>query len=112
MEAQKNDAFLIYSEFGPNRRIPRLKRLATKFPGHSATRLKEWIEDIKAVDTSIWELAREGGPRGMGKEEFSTLLLSQHPFLQQSGLDQAWSMGGYYACHEGWLPPSSTSDGA
>lgn len=107
-EAEKNNAFLIYSEFGPNLRIPRRERLAAKFPGLSENRMTAWIEDFKAVDASIWELAEEGGPRGISKEEFSGVLLRRHPFLRQSGLDRAWSRGGYYAAHEGWLPPGST----
>ena len=106
-ESEKNNAFLIYSEFGPDLRIPRSERLSAEFRGLSETRLTGWIEDFKAVDASIWELAREGGPRGISKEEFSGVLLTRHPFLQQSGLDRAWSWGGYYAAHEGWLPPSS-----
>jgi hypothetical protein len=104
LETEKNNAFLIYSDFGPNLRILRLEQLTAESPGQSAMRLTGWIEDFKAVDASIWELAREGGPRGIGKEESSALLLSRHPFLRQSGLDKAWSRGGYYACHDGWLP--------
>ena len=97
----KSQAYLIFSEFGPNLRIPRQKRLADEFSSLSEEEVQHWLAEFQALDREIWQLAEEGGKRNFHRNEFIASLALAYPWLNEPGLRRAWARCAYYICHEG-----------
>jgi hypothetical protein len=98
----KSRAYIVYSEFGPSLRTPRSERLASEFPGISTATIEAWLNDFKAMDTFIWKLAEEGGKANFHIDDFHQSFSRAYPWLNETGLDRAWSRCAYYIFHEGY----------
>jgi len=95
-------AYAIYEEFGPQRRIPRRRRLKRKFPALTDADLDELLPQMDAVTETVWKLAERGGMSKMDKEAITAALQAAHPFLKDAGLTRAFFLVNYYAWHEGY----------
>ena len=108
-EADKSKAFFVYLEFGPNKRIPRPKRLMQEFPQLTSSQVNELIAFFVKIDASIYKLAEEGAPRNMPSEEFKKILKTDYPFLDDDSLGRSWAVATYYAAHEGFIAGKADS---
>jgi hypothetical protein len=95
-------AYLIYSEWGPPRKIPRDQRLADCFPEIPEDTRRAWMKEFDQVEQAIWKVAEEGGPRTGSFEAFTRRMTNSFPFMNQAALGHAWSLAGYYTWHEGY----------
>lgn len=102
MDKLKSKAYLVYSEWGPDRRIPRPERLADVFPDmDEATRLA-WMAEFDRVDGAIWDYAETGGVRLHSRDDFIKHMAGTFPFLSDEALGRTWSLAAYYTVHEGY----------
>lgn len=99
---QKSEAYLIYTEWGPDRRIPRPDRLEALFPGADGATRAAWMADFDQVEREIWRFAESGGPRLHSFEDFKKRLRAAFPFMDDHALGRAWSLATYYTVHEGY----------
>ena len=99
---QKNKAYLIYTEWGPDRRIPRPERLGDLFPDTDEATRVAWMADFEQVEREIWRFAESGGPRLHSFEAFKTRMRGAFPFMDDQSLGRAWSLATYYTVHEGY----------
>lgn len=97
-----DQAFAVYEEWGPDRRIHRVERLKQTFPSLTDAEVASVIEEMKAVSATVWEIAQMGGEAKMAKSKIVKLLQKKHPFLQDKGLKHAVTLVNYYAWHEGY----------
>lgn len=98
----KSEAYLIYSEWGPDRQIPRDERLAACLPQtDEATRLT-WMGEFDEVERQIWAYAEAGVARLQGRVEFQRRMAATFPFLNDDALGRTWSLAVYYTVHEGY----------
>ena len=95
-------AYLIYSEWGPQRQIPRDQRLADCFPEIPEDTRRVWMKEFDQVEHAIWKVAEEGGPRTGSFEAFAKRLTRAFPFMSEEALQHAWTLAGYYTWHEGY----------
>lgn len=98
----KSRAYLIYSEWGPDRRIPRAERLASVLPGQMDAERTAWMAEFDAVDREIWAIAETGLPRTGTRSEFIKRMAAAFPFMNDEALGRAWSLAVYYTVHEGY----------
>ena len=99
---QKNEAYLIYAEWGPDRATPRTERLATCFPQVTDAQRAAWMEEFDLVEAEIWRVAAAGGPRTWPFARFKKHMRATFPFLNDEALRRAWTLAGYYTAHEGY----------
>ena len=95
-------AYLVYSEWGPDRAIPRHERLADQFPQTDDTTRAAWMADFDHVEREIWHFAESGGPRLHSYETFKKRMTAAFPFMSDDALGRAWSLATYYTVHEGY----------
>jgi len=98
----KSAAYLVYSEWGPQRSIPRDQRLSPEFPGIPADTLSAWMEEFKRIEAEIWKAAEQGGPRTTSFESFKKRIHKTFPFMDEEAMSRAWTLCGYYTWHEGY----------
>ena len=98
----QSQAYLIYSEWGPESRIPRDERLADRFPEIPEETRQAWMTEFEQVEAAIWKAAEAGGPRTGRFETFARQMRESFPFMSDEALSRAWSRAGYYAWHEGY----------
>jgi hypothetical protein len=98
----KSQGYLVYSEWGPDRRTPRDMRLATRFPETTQEERAAWIKEFDSIDKAIWQFAESGGPRLGSLHQFKNFMLPEFPFLNEEALLRAWTLCGYYTFHEGY----------
>ena len=98
----RNDAYIVYSEWGPQLRIPREKRLERKFPRVDASTRQCWIDDFKAVEKTVWCLAEQGGGKAFTRESFAKTVLEAHPWMDQKSIERVRFLTSYFAWHEGY----------
>jgi hypothetical protein len=98
----KSQAYLIYSEWGPQSRIPRDQRLAECFPEIPEDMRRAWMAEFDQVEAAVWKAAEAGGPRTGSCEDFARRMKESFPFMNEEALRRAWSRAGYYAWHEGY----------
>lgn len=98
----KSDAYLVYTEWGPDRRIARPERLAALFPGVDEATRVGWMEDFDQVERAIWRYAETGGPRLKSMSAFRNHMTAAFPFMNDDALGRAWSLAVYYTVHEGY----------
>jgi hypothetical protein len=99
---QKSAAYLIYSEWGPQRSIPRAQRLAQEFPKIPEDTLAAWMEEFKRIEAEIWRIAEQGGPKTFSFEDFKKRMLRTFALMNEEALSRAWTLTGYYTWHEGY----------
>jgi len=95
-------AYLVYSEWGPDRRTPRPKRLRNAFPQLTDADVDSLMSLFKGVDAVVWELAKKGGDAKIGREVVRGSLKTDFAFLAGPGLERAHFLVNYYAWHEGY----------
>lgn len=98
----KSKAYLIYSEWGPDRRIPRADRLASLFPDADEGTCSSWMADFDRIEREIWRFAESGGPRLGSLDTFKKHMAGLFPFMDDAALGRAWSLAVYYTVHEGY----------
>ena len=98
----KNKAFLTYAEWGPKLLTSREQRLSEEFPEVAADVRATWIEEFKSVNSEIWKVAEEGGPKSYTYETFAKRMGTSFPFMNQGALERAWFLVGYFAWREGY----------
>jgi hypothetical protein len=98
----KSQAYLVYSEWGPQRQIPRDQRLAACFPEISGATRRAWMKEFDEVEHAIWKAAEAGGPRTGTFEAFARRMTKSFPFMNEAALSRAWTLAGYYTAHEGY----------
>jgi hypothetical protein len=98
----KSKAYLVYSEWGPQRLIPRAQRLAECFPEILEDTRQAWTKEFDQVEAAIWTVAEGGGPRTGSFEAFTRRMKGSFPFMNDEALRHAWSLAGYYTYHEGY----------
>jgi hypothetical protein len=101
-DAILDKAYIIYDEFGPDRRIDRKERLKNEFGQLTSGEITVLIKHMKAVSQTVWSIAEKGGEIKLGRLKVIKLLQARHPFLKTNGLDRAVFMVNYYAWHEGY----------
>ena len=97
-----DEAYPIYEEFGPDRRIDRRERLAGVFPQLSSAEIETLADRMAKVSETVWRIAEKGGETKLGKDAVERLLQQEHPFLKNKGLNEAAFLVNYYAWHEGY----------
>ncbi len=97
----KSEAYLVYSEWGPDLRIPRDERLAACFPALTAEERVEWMALFDAVEREIWRYAETGNVR-LHFPRFEKHMRECFPFMNDAVLKRAWWLVGYYTWHEGY----------
>jgi len=102
LDEQKNQAYLIYAEWGPKLRIPREQRLGSCFPHISRDTRAAWIAEFKRIDSEVWKVAEEGGAKSCTLEVFKVRMTQIFPFMNQDALSKAWFLASYYAWHDGY----------
>jgi hypothetical protein len=95
-------AYLIYSEWGPQRQIPRDQRLADCYPEIPEDTRRAWMKEFDQVEHAIWKVAEEGGPKSSSFEAFAKRMTDAFPFMNEEALRHAWTLAGYYTWHEGY----------
>jgi hypothetical protein len=98
----ESQAYLIYSEWGPQRQTPRDQRLAECFPEIPEDTRRAWMKEFDQVEYAIWQAAEEGGPRTGTFEAFTRRMTKSFPFMTEAALCRAWTLTGYYTFHEGF----------
>ncbi len=98
----QSQAYLIYSEWGPSRLIPRDQRLAECFPDVPEDTRHAWMKEFDQVEAAIWKAAEAGGPRTGSFEVFARQMRASFPFMSDKALSRAWTLTGYYTFHEGY----------
>ena len=102
VDRTKNEAYLIYSEWGPDRRIPRAERLASQFPNTDEATRTAWMAEFDGIEREIWRFAESGGPRLHSLDAFKKRMTAAFPFMNDQALGRAWSLATYYTVHEGY----------
>jgi hypothetical protein len=97
-----DQAFHIYEEWGPSRKIERAERLKQEFPALTDAEIASVIQEMKAVSATVWTIAQMGGEAKMTRSKIVKLLKEKHPFLKDKGLTHAVFLVNYYAWHEGY----------
>lgn len=95
-------AYLVYSEWGPDRRTPRPKRLRSTFQRLTDADVDSLMSLFNEVDALVWELAAKGGDAKVGREVVRASLTADFAFLAGRALDRAHFLVNYYAWHEGY----------
>ena len=102
LAATQSQAYLIYSEWGPESRIRRDERLDDRFPAIPEDIRRAWMAEFDQVEAAIWKVAEAGGPRTSTFETFALRMRDTFRFMNDEALRRAWSRAGYYAWHEGY----------
>ena len=95
-------AFRIYEEFGPSRRIDRRERLQTELGIESVEEMDAILKCMQEISKTVWEIAKQGGEKKLGKEKVQGLLQESHPYLKSDGLKKAMFLVNYFAWHDGF----------
>jgi len=98
----KNVAYLVYSEWGSQRSIPRDQRLSQEFPEIPQSILSDWMEEFRKIEHEIWKIAEQGGPKTFSYADFKNRLHKTFPFMDEEAMSRAWTLCGYYTWHEGY----------
>jgi|CXWK01.1.fsa_nt_gi hypothetical protein len=98
----KSKAYLVYAEWGPDRRIPRDVRLAACFPALTVEERAEWLALFDAVEREIWRYAQTGNARLHPFLRFAKHMRERFPFMNYAALRKAWGLAVYDTIHEGY----------
>ena len=97
-----DEAYAIFEEWGPNRRVDRAERLKQEFPSLTDAEIESVIKEMKSVSATVWKIAQMGGEAKMTRNKIVKLLQKEHPYLKDKGLTHAVFLVNYYAWHEGY----------
>lgn len=96
-DALKSRAYLVYSEWGPEMKIPRPEWLASRFPSVPPEQRDAWMHEFAAVDAYMQRLAERGGSLGGNDGEVESEVRSRFPFLTRSAISHVISRANYIA---------------
>ena len=97
-----DQAFAVFEEFGPDRRIDRRERLRDVLGLGSPEEIDRIMEYMKSISDSVWRLAEKGGEIKLGGELVRKSLQAEHPYLTDAGLRKAMFLVNYFAWHDGF----------
>jgi hypothetical protein len=97
MNETKSRAFLVFSEFGPDRRTPRSERLATCFPNLPASQIETWITDFHEIEKASYDIAVEHRRNNSTPEDSIRLIMKLYPDLNNEAADKAFNQAMYFA---------------
>ena len=103
LDELKNEAYLIFAEWGPDLRIPREKRLADCFAEVPNDTRAAWLGEFKRIDQAIWQVAEQGAQKHYSFDTFGAHMRTVFPFMNEAALNKAWTLANYYAWHEGYM---------
>lgn len=98
----KSQVYLVYSEWGPDLRIPRPERLASVFPDIDEATRTAWMAEFDDVDEAIYRYAETGAVRLRSREDFLHHMAAEFPFMDDEALGSAWARVVFYTVHEGF----------
>jgi hypothetical protein len=98
-------AYVVFEEWGPNKRTPRKERIAQTFPELADEEIESVLQRLDEVSKTVWAVAELGAESKLGKQKVLELLQVQHPFLRDQGLQRAFFLANYYAWQEGYAQP-------
>ncbi len=102
MNKEKSKAFLVFCEFGPDRAIPRHKRLTEKFPRLASELIDQWIADFQKVEKLAYDIAIEHR-KNEWKPEYTIQLLKENiPDFNDEALNKLLNQACYFAMHDGY----------
>ena len=101
-QLELDSAYAVITAWGPSMRIPRRERLAQIFSTLAPEEFESVLNQLDAVDTTVWELAQLGAESKLGTQKLVESLQTRHPFLRNEGLQRAVFLANYYAWHEGY----------
>jgi hypothetical protein len=99
---KKNKAFQIFMEWGPNRRIPRVKRIAESFPEVDESDRTIWLQEFKKVDGKIWEFAENIKATKHTRDSFMVAFKEIFPWMDNQSLLVCNGLHNFYIVHEGY----------
>ena len=97
-----DEAFAVFEEFGPDRRIDRRERLRAELNIQDADKIEAIMGCMKEISDTVWALAEQGGEIKLGKQRVRELIREKHPYLKRRGLQKAMFLVNYFAWHEGY----------
>jgi hypothetical protein len=98
----KNKAFQVFMEWGPNKRIPRAKRMTESFPKVEESIRNNWMQDFKIVNDKIWEFAENIKSTRHTKESFMIAFKELFPWMDNESLLVCNGLHNFYIVHEGY----------
>jgi hypothetical protein len=107
-DSDKSKAYLVYAEWGPELRKPRIQRLRETFPLLPDAQLQEWLQEFERVTKAVWRFAEEETPKTPRDVSFRTdtvfsaIFTQQFPWMNDEALSRAWFLSYYYSWHEGY----------
>ena len=97
----KSKAFLAFTEFGPELRIPREKRLIQKFPQLSTDQINTWITDYRKYEHLAFDIAIQHRHEEWQWKNTIKKLKEVIPDLNEKAIDKLLNQACYYAWREG-----------
>jgi hypothetical protein len=99
-EHQKR-SFCHFSEFCPDRGIPRDERLASKFPQLSNDEISEWLNEFKVVESRAYDLAVENRRLNLKPKQTIQKIKEAFPFLKDDAAENAFNQAMYFVWKDG-----------
>jgi hypothetical protein len=97
----KSEAFLVFSEFGPDRAIPRFERLTSRFPQLSADDVAIWLKEFEAVEAKAYDLAVEHRKKNLKPVVTIEQIRAAFPFLDAEAAGSAFNQAMYFSWRDG-----------
>jgi hypothetical protein len=98
----KSKAFLVYCEFGPDRRIPREKRLKEKFPTLTIEQIDVWINEYTQYEKIAFDIAIQHRREKWKAEDTIKMLSNKIPGLKEEAISKLLNQACYFAMHDGY----------
>jgi hypothetical protein len=102
LTVEKNMAFLVFTEWGPEGLIPRPKRLAKLFPEVNKNVRTIWINEFETVDKKIWDFAENIKSTRHTEKSFSIAFKELFPWMDDKSVAKCFFLMNYYIVHEGF----------
>lgn len=92
-----NEALQIFTEFGPERAIPRHKRLLESFPQLPSESVQELLEAFPALERAAYEIALRHRKEEITKTQAIQETERLHPMLSLDSVAKLWNQAMYFA---------------
>ena len=92
-----NEAFGVFQEFGPDRAIPRSKRLQDCFPSLSEKQVTDLIERFEEIESFAYDVAEQVRDGVIGRGKGKARIASQFPALDGNRLASTFSQAMYFS---------------
>jgi hypothetical protein len=97
----KNKAYRTYSEWGPQRRIPREMRLAAEIPEIEVQTRAAWMSEFEKINRDMEKMAEQLGDTIDPVEAFSSAFKQLYPWMDEDSILKTRSEIMYIRAHEG-----------